>query len=196
MYVHGATGDATIDRPLDTPNIRRQVKRDPFPPLISQPKQVLAYDPNSHFQRESESYCQPQELMSSDPSLLLESRRHCKKVADDERKPLPNCSNPLCRSDCPGICRSGRRQASNLRSHEPAGLKSEDLGRGAADRDSSSTSESCHRPKDTSRPNRMLWRQAGVENASANSDPVESKSLTSRRAHGRTGCANSHAELV
>jgi hypothetical protein len=57
-YVHDAADDPAIVRPLDTANIRRQVRLDPFPLLIVQPKQVLAHDPNLTSQRESVSYCQ------------------------------------------------------------------------------------------------------------------------------------------
>src|ERR1700704_5835561 len=44
--MHDAADDATIIRPLDAPNIRRQVTFDPLPLLIAQPKQILAPDPN------------------------------------------------------------------------------------------------------------------------------------------------------
>jgi len=43
--VHDAADDAAIVRPLDAPYIRRQVRFDPIPLLIAQPKQVPAHDP-------------------------------------------------------------------------------------------------------------------------------------------------------
>src|SRR5437667_11225239 len=45
QHVHDAADDAAIVRPLDAPYIRRQVRFDPIPLLIAQPKQVPAHDP-------------------------------------------------------------------------------------------------------------------------------------------------------
>jgi hypothetical protein len=46
QHVHDAADDAAIVHPLDAPDIRRQVRFDPLPLLITQPKQVPAHDPN------------------------------------------------------------------------------------------------------------------------------------------------------
>jgi hypothetical protein len=44
--VHDAADDAAVVHPLDAPHIRRQVKLNPLPLLIAQPKQIPARDPN------------------------------------------------------------------------------------------------------------------------------------------------------
>src|SRR6266446_8864672 len=62
QYLHDATDDAAVVRPLDAPNICRQIRFDPLPLLIAQPKQVLAHDSNPPSQRESESYCQTERI--------------------------------------------------------------------------------------------------------------------------------------
>jgi hypothetical protein len=56
--VHNAADDAAIVRSLDTPYIRRQVRFDPLPLLVAQPKQIPAHDPNPPSKNESGSYCQ------------------------------------------------------------------------------------------------------------------------------------------
>jgi hypothetical protein len=43
--MHDAADDSAIVRPLDAPDIRRQVRFDPLPLLIAQPKQILAHIP-------------------------------------------------------------------------------------------------------------------------------------------------------
>ena len=46
QHVHDAADDAAIVHPLDAPDIPWQVRFDPLPLLIAQPKQVPAHDPN------------------------------------------------------------------------------------------------------------------------------------------------------
>jgi len=53
--MHDPADDPTIIDPLYAPYIRRQMRLDPSPLLVAQPKQVRAHDPNP-FQNESESY--------------------------------------------------------------------------------------------------------------------------------------------
>jgi hypothetical protein len=43
--MHDAADDAPIVRSLDTSHIGRQMRFDPLPLLIAQPKQVPAHDP-------------------------------------------------------------------------------------------------------------------------------------------------------
>jgi hypothetical protein len=38
--------DTTIVHPLDTANISRQMRLDPSPLLVAQPKQIAAHDPD------------------------------------------------------------------------------------------------------------------------------------------------------
>jgi hypothetical protein len=59
--------DAAIIRPLDASNIRRQVRFDPLPLLIAQPKQVLAHDQNPLPKENQNRIVRLKELMSSDP---------------------------------------------------------------------------------------------------------------------------------
>jgi hypothetical protein len=53
--MHDPADDPTIIDPLYAPNIRRQMRLDPSPLLVAQPKQVRAHDPDP-FQTESEWY--------------------------------------------------------------------------------------------------------------------------------------------
>jgi hypothetical protein len=53
--MHDPADDPTIIDPLYAPNIRRQMRLDPSPLLVAQPKQVRAHNPDP-FQNESESY--------------------------------------------------------------------------------------------------------------------------------------------
>jgi uncharacterized protein len=48
--MHNAADDPSIVRSLDTSYIRWQMRLDPLPLLIAQPKQILAHDPDP-FQR-------------------------------------------------------------------------------------------------------------------------------------------------
>jgi len=41
--MYDATDDPAIVRPLNTPHIRRQVRFDPLPLLIAEPKQIPAH---------------------------------------------------------------------------------------------------------------------------------------------------------
>jgi hypothetical protein len=45
--MHDSADDAPIVRSLHASNVRRQVWLDPFPLLITQPKQVLAHVPDA-----------------------------------------------------------------------------------------------------------------------------------------------------
>jgi hypothetical protein len=50
QHMNDATDDAAIICTLDTPNIRRQMRLDPPPLFVAQPKEILAHDP-SPFQK-------------------------------------------------------------------------------------------------------------------------------------------------
>jgi hypothetical protein len=41
-----AAGDPPIVHPVDAPHIRRQMRFDPLPLLVAQPKQILPHDPD------------------------------------------------------------------------------------------------------------------------------------------------------
>src|SRR5205809_4070699 len=68
QHLHDAADDAAIVRPLDAPYIRRQVRFDPIPLLIAQPKQVPAHDPDPLPKTNQNRIVRPEKLMSSDPS--------------------------------------------------------------------------------------------------------------------------------
>jgi hypothetical protein len=74
QYMHDAADDSAIVRPLDAPDIRRQVRFDPLPLLIAQPKQVPAHDPNPLPKTNQDRIVRAQKLMSSDPSLRTNAR--------------------------------------------------------------------------------------------------------------------------
>ena len=42
--MHDAADDAAIIHPIDTSDIRRQMRFDPVPLLVAEPEQVLAHD--------------------------------------------------------------------------------------------------------------------------------------------------------
>src|SRR5262249_20754380 len=68
QYMHDAADDSAIVRPLDAPDICRQVRLDPLPLLIAQPKQVAAHDPNPLPKTNQDRIVRAEKLMSSDPS--------------------------------------------------------------------------------------------------------------------------------
>ena len=70
QYMHDAADDSAIVRPLDAPDIRRQVRFDPLPLLIAQPKQVPAHDPDPLPKTNQDRIVRAEKLMSSDPSLV------------------------------------------------------------------------------------------------------------------------------
>src|SRR5262249_16186949 len=73
QYMHDAADDSAIVRPLDAPDIRRQVRLDPLPLLIGQPKQVAAHDPNPLPKTNQDRIVRAEKLMSSDPSSSMTS---------------------------------------------------------------------------------------------------------------------------
>ena len=58
QHVHDAADHAAVVHPLDAPHILRQVRFNPLPLLIAQPKQIPAHVPTPPSKRESEPYCQ------------------------------------------------------------------------------------------------------------------------------------------
>jgi hypothetical protein len=75
--VHDATDDPAIIYSLDPPYIRRQLRLDPPPLLIAQPKQVRAHDPNPFPKENQDRIVGSKELMSSDPSQFGGYRHAC-----------------------------------------------------------------------------------------------------------------------
>jgi len=69
QYMHDAADDSAIVRPLDAPDIRWQVRFDPLPLLIAQPKQVVAHDPNPLPKTNQDRIVRAEKLMSSDPNF-------------------------------------------------------------------------------------------------------------------------------
>ena len=67
QYMHDAADDSAIVRPLDAPDIHRQVRLE----LIAQPKQVAAHDPNPLPKTNQDRIVRAEKLMSSDPRTDL-----------------------------------------------------------------------------------------------------------------------------
>ena len=65
---HDTADDATIINPLDAANIGRQVRLDPRPPLLAQPKQVPAHGPDPLPKTNQDPNVRPRQLLCSDPS--------------------------------------------------------------------------------------------------------------------------------
>jgi hypothetical protein len=66
--VHDAADDPAIINPLHTANIGRQVRLDPSPLIVAQPKQILAHDPDPFPKTNQDRIVSAGKLMSSDPS--------------------------------------------------------------------------------------------------------------------------------
>jgi len=71
--VHDAADDAPIVGPLDASHIRWQMRFDPTPLLVAQPKQIPAHDPNPLPKENQSPIVRTEELMSSNPSPKKES---------------------------------------------------------------------------------------------------------------------------
>jgi hypothetical protein len=70
QHMHDSTDDASIVRSLHPSNIRRQMWLDPFPLLITQPKQALAHVPDpqtNHFSMESGLPCRRSQINEFGP---------------------------------------------------------------------------------------------------------------------------------
>ena len=68
--MHDAADDAAVVRPLDAPYIRRQMRFDPSPLLVAQPKQVPAHNPDPLPTTNQDRIVRAKKLMSSDPNQL------------------------------------------------------------------------------------------------------------------------------
>ena len=69
--MHDTADDAAVVRPLDAPYIRRQMRFDPSPLLVAQPKQVPAHNPDPLPTTNQDRIVRAKKLMSSDPSLAV-----------------------------------------------------------------------------------------------------------------------------
>jgi uncharacterized protein len=69
--VYNAADNAAIVLPLDTAHIGWQVRFDPLPLLIAQPKQIPAHDPNPSPKENQYRIVTAEKLMSSHPSNLI-----------------------------------------------------------------------------------------------------------------------------
>ena len=72
--MHDAADDAAVVRPLDAPYIRRQMRFDPSPLLVAQPKQVPAHNPDPLPTTNQDRIVRAKKLMSSDPSTIYKRR--------------------------------------------------------------------------------------------------------------------------
>jgi len=69
--MHDTADDAAVVRPLDAPYIRRQMRFDPSPLLVAQPKQVPAHNPDPLPKTNQDRIVRAKKLMSSDPNQTL-----------------------------------------------------------------------------------------------------------------------------
>ena len=68
--MHDTADDAAVVRPLDAPYIRRQMRFDPSPLLVAQPKQVPAHNPDPLPKTNQDRIVRAKKLMSSDPNQI------------------------------------------------------------------------------------------------------------------------------
>ena len=68
--MHDAADDAAVVRSLDAPYIRRQMRFDPSPLLVAQPKQVPAHNSDPLPTTNQDRIVRAKKLMSSDPSYF------------------------------------------------------------------------------------------------------------------------------
>jgi hypothetical protein len=69
--MHDPADDPTIIYPLDTAHIPRQIRLNSNPLLVTQPKQILAHDPDPLSKTNQDRILRAQKLMSFDPSDFL-----------------------------------------------------------------------------------------------------------------------------
>jgi hypothetical protein len=69
--MHDAADDAAIVDALNATYIRRQMRFDPLPLLVVQPKQIPPHDPDPLPKTNQDRIVRAEELMSSDPSVPL-----------------------------------------------------------------------------------------------------------------------------
>jgi hypothetical protein len=79
-HVHDPADHAAIVFALDATHISRQVRSNPCPLLVAQPKQVLAHDPDPLQKTNQDRIVATQELMSSDPSGPAFATQEAKKA--------------------------------------------------------------------------------------------------------------------
>jgi hypothetical protein len=65
--MHDAANDAAVVCPLDAPYIRRQMRFDPSPLLVAQPKQIPAHNPDPLPTTNQDRIVRAKKLMSFDP---------------------------------------------------------------------------------------------------------------------------------
>jgi uncharacterized protein len=67
--MHDTADDAAVVRSLDAPYIRRQMRFDPSPLLVAQPKQVPTHNSDPLPTTNQDRIVRAKKLMSSDPSF-------------------------------------------------------------------------------------------------------------------------------
>jgi hypothetical protein len=95
--MHDTADDAAVVRPLDAPYIRRQMRFDPSPLLVAQPKQVPAHNPDPLPTTNQDRIVRAKKLMSSDPSpCQISVRSHGLSAAGQFDLPAPLQGRPRC----------------------------------------------------------------------------------------------------
>jgi len=70
--MHDAADDPAIIYPLNPANVGRQMRLDPRPLLVAQPKQILAHDPDPLPKTNQARSVRPKGLMSFEPSVAVQ----------------------------------------------------------------------------------------------------------------------------
>jgi hypothetical protein len=111
--MHDAADDAAVVRPLDAPYIRRQMRLDPSPLLIAQPKQVPAHNPDPLPKTNQDRIVRAKKLMSSDPSkpaLFSDPTRFFMPIEITSRGSSGDAKGGTTRSDHRNLGLAGRHQ--------------------------------------------------------------------------------------
>src|ERR1700760_98931 len=66
--MHDSADDPAIINPLNPANVGRQMRLNPRPLLVAQPKQILAHDPDPLPKTNQDRIVRSEKLMSFDPS--------------------------------------------------------------------------------------------------------------------------------
>ena len=85
--VYDTADNAAIVLPLDTAYISRQVRFDPLPLLVAQPKQIPAHDPNPS-PKEKIALRYRKKLMSSHPNFPLNDEKREPPLVDMSSEPI------------------------------------------------------------------------------------------------------------
>ena len=94
-HMDDAADDTAVVHPLDAAHIRRQMRFDPLPLFIAQPKQIPAHDPDPLPKTNQDRIVTAEKLMSSDPSSVA-----CQPACHSELARLENRGYRVTHGQC------------------------------------------------------------------------------------------------